>query len=120
MTETLEEAGQDPRTAFSNLYESMTTVQRFGRLARFDYIAMLGKMKLANLEPSSAFVGGAAGPLAGARLLFSGRTDAKLAHTELDKWLLELDEKLNVGMQVMEDALCNWQKSPTSFRAFRG
>ncbi|MFE6002110.1 hypothetical protein ACFQ6C_35515 [Streptomyces sp. NPDC056454] len=23
-------------------------------------------------------------------------------------------------MQIMEDAICNWQKSPTRFKPFRG
>jgi len=27
---------------------------------------------------------------------------------------------LNVGMQVLEDSLCNWQKSPRQFVHFRG
>ena len=31
-----------------------------------------------------------------------------------------LDADLNVTMKVMEDALCNWQKSPVRFVHFRG
>jgi hypothetical protein len=38
----------------------------------------------------------------------------------LEDWLLELDATLGVGMQVMEDSLCNWQKSPIRFKHFRG
>jgi hypothetical protein len=34
--------------------------------------------------------------------------------------LIELDADLKVGMQVLEDALCNWQKSPAHFERFRG
>ena len=58
---------------------------------------------------------GSTGPLAGARLLFGNGTAAKL-----DECVVQLDEKLQVGMQVLEDSLCNWQKSPEKFQSFRG
>jgi len=32
----------------------------------------------------------------------------------------ELDVDLRVTMKVIEDALCNWQKSPTRFVHFKG
>jgi hypothetical protein len=31
-----------------------------------------------------------------------------------------LEADLGVGMQAMEDALCNWQKSPRRFVHFKG
>jgi hypothetical protein len=65
------QVGQNPRTAFDYLYKSMNIVFRFGRLAKFDYLTMLGKLGLAPIEPGSAYLGGATGPLAGARLLFA-------------------------------------------------
>ena len=52
----------------------------------------------------------------GARLLFGGNNSL----VSLNNWLVELGAELNVGMQVLEDALCNWQKSPDKFRRFRG
>jgi hypothetical protein len=113
----LVEANGDGRGAFDYLYRTMgSTVLRFGRLARFDYLAMLGKLGLAAIEPGSAYLDGATGPLLGARLLFG----VKAKHSILDGWLTELDDELQVGMQVMEDALCNWQKSPSVFEPFRG
>ncbi len=114
--EALVRGDSDPREAFDILYKSMAQVRRFGRLARFDYLAMVGKMGLAPITPGSAYMQGATGPLSGARLLFGVAARA----TEIDQWLMELDSELNVGMQVLEDALCNWQKSPDRFRAFRG
>ena len=33
-----------------------------------------------------------------------------LPASDLESWLAELSTILNVGMQVLEDALCNWQK----------
>ena len=60
------------------------------------------------------------GPLSGARLLYGGAVNAHIGWATLEDWLLDLDAVLGVGMQVMEDSLCNWQKSPTRFVHFRG
>lgn len=106
----------DPKRAFGDLYQSMKAVARFGRTARFDYLTMLGKLGLARIEAPSAYLQGATGPLRGAKLLFGSDED----DTTLDEWLVALDSYLNVGMQVLEDALCNWQKSPAKFEPFRG
>lgn len=64
---------------------------------------------------------GATGPLAGAILLFGNQTSGATPR-EIDRWLTELGERLGIymGMQVIEDALCNWQKSPNLFVPFRG
>jgi Alpha-glutamyl/putrescinyl thymine pyrophosphorylase clade 3 len=118
MEHAIREAGGDPKSAFEILYRSMKQVVRFGRTAKFDYLAMVGKLKLANINPASTYLrDGATGPLAGAKLLFGGASED--ART-LENWLTELDGELGVGMQVLEDALCNWQKSPEKFKPFRG
>jgi hypothetical protein len=115
-----QQASGDPRKAFDILYQSMRAVRRFGRTARFDYLAMVGKLALAPIEPGSAYLKDSTGPIAGARLLFGGQTTTALSGTDLDSWVVELDAELKVGMQVLEDALCNWQKSPGRFKPFRG
>lgn len=112
--------GQNPRAVFGFLYGSMSSVKRFGRLAKFDYLTMLGKLGLAPIEPGSAYLNEATGPLRGAKLLFLGDATAKADAKELDTWLNELDKSLGVGMQVLEDALCNWQKNPRKYLRFRG
>jgi len=112
--------GADPRRLFRELYQSMTSIARFGRTARFDYLAMVGKLGLAAIEPDSTYMTGSSGPLSGARILFGGNAQAQLTASDLDQWLVALDVRLDVGMQVLEDALCNWQKSPEEFREFRG
>jgi hypothetical protein len=112
--------GQDPRAVFDFLYKSMDSVMGFGRLGKFDFLTMLAKLGLAPIEPGSAYLVGATGPLQGARLLFAGSPKAKLSARELDARLTELDSYLGVGMQVLEDSLCNWQKSPKKFISFRG
>jgi hypothetical protein len=115
-----ERVGSDRRHLFHELYRSMSAVMRFGRTAKFDYLAMVGKLNLAPIEPGSTYMQGSTGPLTGARLLFAGNARAALNAQDLDRWLVELDEQLNVGMQVLEDAICNWQKSPGVYKHFRG
>ena len=112
--------GQNAKEVFDYLYRSMNAVQRFGRLGKFDYLTMLGKLGLAPIEPGSAYFSGATGPLRGARLLFGGSPSANLSGKQLDNWLNDLDAHLNVGMQALEDSLCNWQKSPAKFKSYRG
>lgn len=112
--------GQNPEEVFDHLYRSMRAVRRFGRLARFDYLTMLGKLGIAPIIPGSAYLGEATGPLIGARLLFGHGVGAALSGRMLDTRLSSLDEHLDVGKQALEDALCNWQKSPAQFVSFRG
>jgi Alpha-glutamyl/putrescinyl thymine pyrophosphorylase clade 3 len=111
--------GNSPESIFDHCYNAMT-VTRFGRLGKFDYLCSLGRLGFANLIPGSAYLVGATGPLAGARMLFGGRTDARLGATTLEDRLRDLDAVLHIGMQVMEDSVCNWQKSPRHFVHFRG
>jgi hypothetical protein len=114
-SQALAAAGGDERQAFDKLYVSMTEVRSFGRLARFDYLTMVSKLRLAPIVAGSTYMEGSTGPLAGARLLYRTAASAR----QLDQWLLELDADLGVGMQVLEDALCNWQKNPRTFQPFR-
>lgn len=116
MEQVYRQADGDPRKAFDGLYQSMRAVARFGRLGRFDYLTMLGKLGLAAIEPASTYMENSTGPLRGAQLLFGVGESA----ATLDQWLVGLDAQLSVGMQVLEDALCNWQKSPARFIPFRG
>jgi hypothetical protein len=114
-------AGPDPKRLFAYLYASMKAVDRFGRLGKFDYLTMIGKVGLADIEPDSAYIAdNATGPARGGALLFGvpGKGAANVRH--LDTLFIELDDTLHVGMQVIEDSLCNWQKSPSEFKAFRG
>lgn len=113
----------DPRSVFKYLYRSMGSVASFGRTGRFDYLTMLGKMGLAPIEADSAYMQGATGPKSGGCLLFKGGKDMHINTQELDGLFLKLGEYLGVGpqaMQVMEDAICNWQKSPDKYTRFNG
>jgi hypothetical protein len=112
--------GQEPGVVFDEMYRSMNAVLRFGRLAKFDYLTMLGKLGLAPIHPASAYLVGSTGPLRGVRLLLTSNPKAKMTAKDCDGVLRELDASLQVGMQVLEDSLCNWQKSPDRFRHFKG
>lgn len=115
---TLANCNNDSRLAFSTLYNGMHPVARFGRTARFDYLTMLGKLELAQIEPDSTYMDGATGPYDGAKLLF-GSTQSR---DTFNQWLSSLEIHLGMyfGMQILEDSLCNWQKSPTNYVYFGG
>jgi len=117
ITHAISQVGDDPKVVFDYLYKSMNNVASFGRMAKFDYLTMVGKLNLARITPGSAYLTGATGPYMGALLLFETRETKRRL---IDNRLIQMDEFLEVGMQVIEDALCNWQKSPSQFKPFRG
>ena len=108
--------GNDPHSIFDCFYNDIK-IKRFGRLGKFDYLALVGRLGLAPIKPGVAYLSGASGPLDGAQLLFA---NSSASAETLEGWLCELDEVLGIGMQAMEDSLCNWQKSPNVFVHFRG
>lgn len=112
--------GQQPTVVFRELYRSMDTVYGFGRLGRFDFLTMIGKLDLAPIEADSVHFSGATGPLAGGRLLVHGNRKAKVTAKAVEARVDALDSYLDVGKQVLEDSLCNWQKSPTVYEYFSG
>ncbi|WP_283196523.1 hypothetical protein [Rhizobium sp. BT04] len=112
--------GQHPHAGFDELYKRMRAVKRFGRLGTFDFLTMLGKLGIAPIEPGTAYLADATGPLRGTKLFVHGDPDANADPSELEEILDQLDAQLQVGKQVLEDALCNWQKTPDRFVLFRG
>jgi hypothetical protein len=115
----LAESQADPGKAFDWLFVSME-VASFGRTGRFDYLTMIGKTGLAAIAPRIPYLQGATGPLQGGRLLLEGDRFAPLQWQLVESWLTDLGNALGIAMQVVEDAICNWQKSPDKFIAFRG
>ncbi|MBN9360691.1 MULTISPECIES: hypothetical protein [unclassified Devosia] len=115
-----EKVGQEPTTVFKELYRSMEDVYGFGRLGTFDFLTMIAKLDLAPIEADSVHFAGATGPLSGAKLLVLGAVDAKGRTKGIEKAIDALDDYLLVGKQVLEDSLCNWQKSPKAYVYFQG
>ena len=110
--------GGDRYGAFDQLYHSMSAVASFGRLGKFDFLSMVGKLGLAPIAAGSTYLGTSSGPLKGAKLLFTA--EAPQSISVMEGWLRELGEVLNATMQDLEDALCNWQKSPDTYTHFNG
>ncbi|MDI1281304.1 hypothetical protein [Brevundimonas sp.] len=118
-SDALNSNNHDPRKTFDALYRSMN-VARFGRTGRFDYLTMVGKIGVVNVDPPHPYFGAATGPVDGARLLFTGSKVGPARPPELSAQVVRLGDFLGLGMQVMEDSLCNWQKSPGRYTPFRG
>lgn len=118
-SDAIRKAGNNPETIFEYLYNSMDVIS-FGRLAKFDYFSLLGRYDLVSINAGSAYLNGATGPVRGARLLLDGDPTSKSKVPDLQAKLDTLDLVLGTGMSVMEDALCNWQKSPSLFVHYMG
>lgn len=112
-------SSNDPHTSFDRMYASARSISRWGRLAAFDHLCMLGKIGLANLEPGKAYLSGATGPRRGVSLLLTGAAENSVSIKDGEQALIRLGASLGVGQQVLEDSLCNWQKSPKRFIPFR-
>lgn len=104
---------------FDSMYRAVK-LPSFGRLAKFDFLMLLSRYGIMPMQPLSAYLQGATGPRRGANLLFAGSADSNTSSKQLQLMLDELDDDLHVGMAVLEDALCNWQKQPFKFFHFRG
>jgi hypothetical protein len=60
------QVGENPHILFETLYKSMEAVWRFGRTSKFDYLCMVGKLGLLDVEPGHPYLQDATGPLEGA------------------------------------------------------
>lgn len=118
-TAAIKEANGDPEVAFEGLFRSMSSVASFGRIGKFDYLTMIQKLRLANIRPGRPyFDANTQGPNKGARAMFE--SGAALSIAELEQRTKILGDCLGVGMQEMEDSLCNWGKNTSHYRYFRG
>ncbi len=123
LSEGVSRVGENPRDMFHYLYKSMDKVLAFGRLGKFDFLTMLAKLELALIEPGLSYIAGASGPKSGASLMFHGSKKSNLSAAQLEKLVIELESQISVaplGMQALEDSLCNWQKNPERYTRFSG
>ncbi len=116
----IEAAEGDECIAFGSLYKSMENIIGFGRTARFDFLCMLQKVGIANIAADRAYLEGATGPLRGSALLFRKNPKDTKRKRQLDDQLCDLGRALGFPPNIMEDAVCNWQKLPEKYAPFRG
>lgn len=108
--------GQNPKEVYAYLYKDLDKVAKLGRLGKFDLLCNLSNLMIAPILPDKAYIAESTGPKEGAKLLFGNELSTK----SLDDACAKLSELLDVSPQVIEDALCNWQKSPDKYVYFRG
>ena len=99
----------------------MDKVKQFGRLGKFDFLTTIAKLNLAPITPGKAYFYGATGPSVGANLLFTGNKSGTLNHRQLENKVAKLAAFFGHPfiMQIIEDSLCNWQKSPSQYVQFK-
>lgn len=110
----------NPTELFKYLFGKFSRIIRFGRLAVFDFITMLGKIGVINVIPDSPYINSTTtGPLRGAKILYGLDN---ISARELNNYLTDLGNflELDFGMQVLEDCVCNWQKDRMNYTLFKG
>lgn len=110
------DVGQNPQNVFKFMYKELDKVSKMGRLGKFDFLCNLSNLQISPILPDKAYISDATGPLSGAKMLFGGG----LNKPELETACAALATQLSVSPQVIEDALCNWQKSTQEYIYFRG
>jgi Alpha-glutamyl/putrescinyl thymine pyrophosphorylase clade 3 len=95
--------------AFDRLYRSLR-VFRFGRTAKFDLLTLLGNLKVLSVRPGHCYLHGATGPKDGAVLMVTGSKQGRLS-SNVERVIMFLQDHLGTPANVLEDALCNWQKT---------
>lgn len=106
------------QTDFDRVYNLALKIPSFGRMAAFDYVCTLCKCGLNVAEPNSMYLKYSTGPQAGFKYLLgicgidlSEIDDIVQTGTEIQEWFQE-NTTIFIVAQVLEDAICNWQKSP--------
>ena len=118
-TTAIDQAGGNPEIAFERLYKSMSSVASFGRVGKFDYLTMIQKLGFCAIRPGRPYFDSKTdGPNKGARAMFE--TGVRMSINELEQQTKVLGAYLGVGMQEMEDVLCNWGKNTNHYTYFRG
>jgi hypothetical protein len=105
------QVGQNPQEVFGFLYKDLDNVAKLGRLGKFDLLCNWSNLMIAPIFPDKAYIAGSTGPKAGARLLFGNGLGLRALECACSK----LSTHLDVSPQVIEDSLCNWQKSPAKY-----
>jgi hypothetical protein len=113
-------ASADPEVTFDRVMQAVRRVPSFGRTAGFDYVTTLARLGFVTARAPHTYMSGATGPLSGTRLLFSASAGPGMSAREAQAALVRLADALQVGPEVLEDAVCNWQKDPARYVRFSG
>lgn len=110
---------------FQGMYKLAGKIPNFGRLASFDFSSSLVKCGLKIGEPKSMYASHSTGPLQALELILR-LTNSDVSHQSkidlsynLVEWFTENSDIFMVG-QVLEDAICNWQKNPKKYIYYSG
>jgi hypothetical protein len=106
--------GKTPEDAFDQAYGALS-ITRFGRTAKFDFLCLLGNLEMLDISPPHCYLREGTGPKSGALLMVTGRKKGRITD-DVDSIIRKLQKHLDVPVEVMEDALCNWQKRAKSAR----
>lgn len=118
-------ACSDP-TDFHLVYKKSHKIPNFARMGAFDFTSSLCKCNLNIKDPESMYLEGSTGPLKALKdmLKLSGLNKSSKAEqisfgNELLNWFME-NSDIEIAAQVIEDAICNWQKSPNHYERYFG
>lgn len=120
--EILNEVGDNPNEIFDHLYKEMDRVYSYDRLGKFDFLCMLGKSNLINIEPGHAYLKKATGPNSGLSDLLRNTPNDEVSMQRKNDFMQLMADAMpqDFVMQILEDAICNWQKSPENYEHFSG
>lgn len=104
--------GKTPEIAFDNAYKR-TSVIRFGRTAKFNFLCLLGNLGILEISPPHCYLAESTGPKSGALQMVTGKRNGRLS-AEVGNTIQRLRKYFSAPVEAMEDALCGWQKRPKS------
>ena len=115
----------DNEIEFHEMYVRSQKIPNFGRLGGFDFTSTLVKCRLNVKEPKSMYANHSTGPLQGLRLLLklTNNQTSKASQIQLSMDLVDwffTNSKIFMIGQVLEDAICNWQKNTSTYIRYTG
>ncbi|MDL5514605.1 hypothetical protein QSE00_22525 [Arenibacter sp. M-2] len=121
----IEQYHSNKQMKFHELYLLSQKIPNFGRLASFDFSSSLVKCGFNVKEPESMYADHSTGPLQAIGLILrltnndtSANSKKKLS-SDLVKWFSKSSDIFMIG-QVLEDAICNWQKDTRKYIRYTG
>ena len=110
---------------FHEMYLLSQKIPTFGRLSGFDFTSSMTKCGLNVKEPVSMYAEHSTGPLKALELLLkltnndASKSSQKKLGSDLMDWFLK-NNKIFMTGQVLEDAICNWQKNTVKYIRYTG